>query len=111
MFCLAYDCGSKVVGEFERAGFISGWAAMPGECVHECPMRCYADVGSIDSIDKMKGALPYLRRKLNSDPVYFKKVYMHTFELSKASGARVIDMDTGMSSFPHITTDISTDGS
>jgi hypothetical protein len=33
IFCLAYDCGSKAVGEFERAQFIAGWASMPGECV------------------------------------------------------------------------------
>lgn len=52
---------------------------------------------SIDSVAKMKAALPHLRKKLNTDAAYFKKVYMHTFDLSKAEGARVLALDTGRS--------------
>ena len=61
---------------------------------------------SVNSIEGMKNALPGLRRKLNTDPVYFKKVYMHTFDLAKAAGARTLAFDTGksldsaLSSFP-----------
>lgn len=47
---------------------------------------------------KMKAALPHLRKKLNTDAAYFKRVYMHTFDLSKAEGARVLALDTGESS-------------
>lgn len=43
----------------------------------------------------MKAALPHLRKKLNTDAAYFKKVYMHTFDLSKQEGARVLNLDTG----------------
>jgi DCN1-like protein 1/2 len=50
---------------------------------------------SIDSLEGMKNALPGLRRQLNTDPVYFKKVYMHTFDLAKAPGARTLTFDTG----------------
>lgn len=50
---------------------------------------------SIDSLASMKARLPELRRKLNADPAYFKKVYLHTFDLCKAPGARVMDLDTG----------------
>jgi DCN1-like protein 1/2 len=53
---------------------------------------------SIDSLEGMKNALPGLRRQLNTDPVYFKKVYMHTFDLAKAPGARTLTFDTGKSS-------------
>jgi hypothetical protein len=53
---------------------------------------------SIDSLEGMKNALPGLRRQLNTDPVYFKKVYMHTFDLAKAPGARTLTFDTGESS-------------
>jgi hypothetical protein len=52
---------------------------------------------SVNSIEGMKNALPGLRRKLNTDPVYFKKVYMHTFDLAKAAGARTLAFDTGKS--------------
>lgn len=43
----------------------------------------------------MKEALPGLRKKLNSNPTYFKKVYMHTFDLCKAPGARSLTLETG----------------
>jgi hypothetical protein len=56
-----------------------------------------ADNISVNSIEGMKNALPGLRRKLNTDPVYFKKVYMHTFDLAKAAGARTLAFDTGES--------------
>lgn len=56
-----------------------------------------ADKTSVNSIEGMKNALPGLRRKLNTDPVYFKKVYMHTFDLAKAAGARTLAFDTGKS--------------
>lgn len=44
----------------------------------------------------MKSALPGLRSKLNTDAAYFKKVYMHTFDLCKADGARVLQLDTAI---------------
>lgn len=50
---------------------------------------------SIDSIEGMKNALPGIRKKLNTDPVYFKRVYMHTFDLAKKEGARTLALDTG----------------
>lgn len=42
----------------------------------------------------MKSRLPSLRKELNSDPTYFKKVYMHTFELVKPAGSRTLALDT-----------------
>lgn len=65
--------------------------------------------GSIDSVAKMKAALPHLRKKLNTDAAYFKKVYMHTFNLSKQDGARVLALDTGKCLLP--TTQRAADGS
>lgn len=44
----------------------------------------------------MKAALPRLRKKLNTDPAYLKKVYVHTFDLSKKEGARVLALDTAI---------------
>lgn len=50
---------------------------------------------SVDSIEKMKSQLPKLRKKLHSDPAYFKKVYGHVFTLSLAPGARTLALDQG----------------
>ncbi|BEJ17612.1 hypothetical protein CspHIS471_0610130 [Cutaneotrichosporon sp. HIS471] len=82
LFCLASDLRSKSIGEFAKEPFVSGWAEIDP---------------SIDSVAKMKAALPHLRKKLNTDAAYFKKVYMHTFDLSKAEGARVLALDTALS--------------
>lgn len=81
LFCLAHDLGSKVTGEWEKGSWVSGWAAMPG---------------NIDSIIGMKNRLPGLRNQLNSDPAYFKKVYMHTFDLAKAQGSRTLALDSAL---------------
>lgn len=43
----------------------------------------------------MKSRLPTLRTQLNTDPAYFKKVYLHTFDLIKTPGSRVLQLDTG----------------
>jgi hypothetical protein len=50
---------------------------------------------SVDSVAGMKATLPGLKSKLYSDPAYFKKVYMHTFDLAKAAGARTLALETG----------------
>ena len=43
----------------------------------------------------MKARLPALRERLNAEPAYFKMVYLHTFDLVKAAGARTLALDTG----------------
>ena len=109
LFCLAADLGSKATGEWEKAEWVSGWAAMPGKYVNLATLthlvlqsvtnlftltNCRL---SIDSIGGMKNRLPAIRKQLNSDPAYFKKVYMHTFDLAKAVGARTLALDSGTS--------------
>lgn len=69
--------------------------------VIELTVRYISADDSIDSIAGMKSHLPALRKKLNSDPVYFKKVYMHTFDLAKAPGARTLVLDSGEQSIRH----------
>ncbi|WVF70183.1 hypothetical protein IAT40_004971 [Kwoniella sp. CBS 6097] len=83
LFCLATDLGSKVLGEWEKQPFVAGLASYPG---------------NIDSLSALKKYLPSLRKKLNTDPTYFKKVYMHTFTLAKGTdfGARTLQLDTAI---------------
>nr|XP_019008888.1 defective in Cullin neddylation protein 1 [Kwoniella pini CBS 10737]OCF47669.1 defective in Cullin neddylation protein 1 [Kwoniella pini CBS 10737] len=80
LFCLATDLGSKVTGEWEKEPFVSGIASYPG---------------NIDSLASLKSYLPTLRKKLNTDPAYFKKVYMHVFTLAKGQdfGARTLQLE------------------
>ncbi|WVR04315.1 hypothetical protein IAU60_001315 [Kwoniella sp. DSM 27419] len=81
LFCLAADLGSQATGEWEKAPFVAGLAAYPG---------------NVDSLQSLRNYLPALRKKLNTDPAYFKKVYMHTFTLAKGKdfGARTLPLDT-----------------
>jgi len=43
----------------------------------------------------MSKALPKLRKNVYSDPAYFKKVYMHSFDIAKAEGSRTLGLDEG----------------
>lgn len=47
----------------------------------------------VDSLESMKSQLPALRKKLVSDPEYFKRVYTHTFSLSLQPGARTLELE------------------
>lgn len=49
----------------------------------------------MESLAGMKAQLPRLRKKLNENPEYFKKVYGHTFTMSLQPGARVLALDSG----------------
>ncbi|KAJ9113641.1 hypothetical protein QFC22_005949 [Naganishia vaughanmartiniae] len=45
----------------------------------------------------MKSQLPALRKRLVTDPEYFKKVYAHTFTLSLRPGARTLELEPALS--------------
>ena len=49
----------------------------------------------MESLAGMKAQLPRLRKRLNQDPEYFKKVYGHAFVMSLQPGARVLALDSG----------------
>lgn len=70
------------------------WEVGPPQSVVLC-VQDPADWTSVDSLAGMKNALPGLRKRLNTDPVYFKQVYMHTFDLAKPEGARTLPIDSG----------------
>ncbi|KAH8077913.1 Cullin binding-domain-containing protein [Filobasidium floriforme] len=82
LFCLAADLGSKTVGEWPKDGWVKGWRTIDA---------------SVESLAGMKAQLPRLRKKLNENPEYFKKVYGHTFTMSLQPGARVLALDSAIS--------------
>ena len=51
---------------------------------------------SVESFEGMKGTIPRLRKKLGSDPVYFRRVYLYTFEFARAEGQRSLGLEMAL---------------
>lgn len=79
--CDLVQCPS--IGEFERAGFVSGWRNIPGD-------KAY------DTISRQSQYVSVLRKKLSTDAVYFKQVYRNAFKLAKPEGQRSVPMETAI---------------
>ncbi|CAA7261982.1 unnamed protein product [Cyclocybe aegerita] len=77
LLAVAYELSSKRMGQWTRQGWIDGWK----------------NVGT-DSISGMKDSLSRLRTQLASDPVYFQKVYNHTFDFARSEGQRSLGTET-----------------
>ncbi|KAK0494382.1 defective in Cullin neddylation protein 1 [Armillaria luteobubalina] len=79
LLSIAYELKSKRMGEWGRQGWLEGWR----------------NLGS-DNIPAMRAMLPKLSQKLSSDPVYFRKVYNHTFDFGRSEGQRSLAMDSAL---------------
>ena len=44
----------------------------------------------------MKATIPRLRKKLGSDPDYFRRVYLYTFEFARAEGQRSLGLELAL---------------
>jgi len=77
LYALAYELKSPRMGEWNRKGWLEGWKS----------------AGS-DNITAMKAAIGRMRTKLASDPVYFQKVYVHTFDFARAAGQRSLPIES-----------------
>ena len=44
----------------------------------------------------MKAAIPRLRKKLGSDPEYFRRVYIYTFDFARSEGQRSVAIDIAL---------------
>jgi DCN1-like protein 1/2 len=51
---------------------------------------------SVDSFEGMKAVIPRLRKKLGSDPEYFRRVYLYTFEFARSEGQRSLGIDIAL---------------
>jgi len=71
LLAVAFELKSPRIGQWTKQGWTDGWKSL----------RC-------DSISAMKEALPRLRTKLASEPEYFQKVYIHTFNFARSDGQR-----------------------
>lgn len=61
---------SPTIGEFSRAGFVTGWKTL----------------SSADTLEKQIAQIGRLRTALPSSPTLFRKVYRHTFTLARLPG-------------------------
>ncbi|KAF8816905.1 hypothetical protein BYT27DRAFT_7205278 [Phlegmacium glaucopus] len=77
LLAVAYELKSPGIGQWKKQGWMEGWK----------------NIGA-DSISEMKNALVRLRDQLGSDPIYFEKVYKHTFDFARNEGQRSIGIDT-----------------
>jgi DCN1-like protein 1/2 len=48
---------------------------------------------SVESFEGMKTSIPRLRKKLGSDPDYFRRVYLYTFEFARSEGQRSLGIE------------------
>jgi len=79
MLALACDLGSTGVGQWPKKQWIAGMKAL----------QC-------DSLPALKAAVPTLRKKLSSDPEYFRKVYAHTFTFGLDQGQRSLPIESAI---------------
>ena len=49
--------------------------------------------GRVESFEGMKTSIPRLRKKLGSDPDYFRRVYLYTFEFARSEGQRSLGIE------------------
>ncbi|KAI0032114.1 defective in Cullin neddylation protein 1 [Vararia minispora EC-137] len=79
LLALAYELKSPTPAEWDRKGWVDGWRAL-----------------GADTLEGMRSAVNKLRGRTASDPVYFSKVYNHTFDYVRTPGARSLGLDTAI---------------
>ena len=80
--CDLLQCPS--IGEFERDPFIAGWRSVSS-----------ADK-PYDNVPRQAQYIDTIRKKLASDPAYFKQVYRNAFKLAKQEAQRSVPMDSAI---------------
>lgn len=80
--CDLLQCPS--IGEFEREAFVTGWRSVStGD-------RPY------DTTSRQAQYVDIIRKKLVSDPTYFKQVYRNAFKLAKPEGQRSVPVESAV---------------
>ena len=80
--CELLQCPS--IGEFERESFINGWRnASTGDKPY-------------DTTSKQSSYISTIRKKLATDPIYFKQIYRNAFKLAKPENQRSVPMDSAL---------------
>ena len=93
--CDLLQCPS--IGEFTRENFVSGWRSLSsstsssinGIGVNPTTQTC-------DTVSKQCAHITSLRKRLASDPAYFKEIYRSTFRLAKPENQKSVPMDAAL---------------
>jgi DCN1-like protein 1/2 len=98
LLAVACELQSPSVGRWKKAGWLQGWRGL--RCVRPFKLRdsfsILGTLGSVESFEGMKATIPRLRKKLGSDPVYFRRVYIYTFEFARAEGQRSLGLELAL---------------
>ena len=100
LLAVAFELKSPRMGQWTKQGWTDGWKSLRYGTIYLTNLsqstihhhRC-------DSIPTMKEALPRLRTRLASEPEYFQKVYIHTFNFARSDGQRSLGEMTVIFSF------------
>ncbi|KAH8988344.1 Cullin binding-domain-containing protein [Lactarius akahatsu] len=79
LLAVACELQSPSVGRWRKTGWVQGWRGL-----------------GVESFEGMKGTIPRLRKRLGSDPVYFRRVYLYTFEFARAEGQRSLGLELAL---------------
>jgi len=79
VFAICTEIDAETMGEMERSKFVAGW-----------------EKHRADSMSKQKAAATTLRKRLSTDPEYFKSVYRHSFLLARAPGQKSVALDSAI---------------
>ena len=76
--CDLVSCAS--IGEFDREAFIAGWTAASSP---SSTSGSFQPSKPLDTIARQQAYISTIRKRLTSDPAYFKTVYRSSFKLAK----------------------------
>ena len=86
--CELLQCPS--IGEFTRENFVSGWRSLTGSANGTNQSQAY------DTISKQSAHINTLRRRLVTEPAYFRDIYRSTFRLAKPENQKSVPMDAAL---------------
>ncbi|KAJ3363529.1 hypothetical protein GGF31_000939 [Allomyces arbusculus] len=79
MLAVAYQLQCPHMCEFTRDGWMKGWTAL-----------------NVDSLAKMRAAVPALRGKMQNDAEFFKNVYEYTYTFAREEGQKSLALDVAV---------------
>lgn len=80
--CELLQCPS--IGEFERDGFVAGW-------------RSASTANKpLDTVSAQTQYVDVIRKRMSTDPAYFKQIYRNAFKLAKPEGQKSVPMESAV---------------
>lgn len=86
--CELLQCPS--IGEFTRENFVFGWRSLTSNANGSNPAQTY------DTISRQSAHINTLRRRLATEPAYFREIYRSTFRLAKPENQKSVPMDAAL---------------